>query len=148
MSQLTNLHPYQNRQSKQFKPNVCQRRGKPLTNSGRGNQYYNNKNRNRFYHKGSHMIQIEVIIGTIRISEAGTTVEMIGKGVMYNWGDRKKNIKDRNRSYDGGRCKEKGNIGKFSRNRWDSWFGNRGRSSLGIKVKRKDVITVDNQDIL
>ena len=39
----------QNRQLKPFKPRVYQGRNQSLTNSGRGNQYYNNSNRNRFY---------------------------------------------------------------------------------------------------
>ena len=41
----------QNSQLKLFKPRIYQNRGRPLTNSGRGD-HYNNKNRNRFHDKG------------------------------------------------------------------------------------------------
>ena len=39
----------ENRQLKPFRPRVYQGRGQHLTKSGRGDQYYNNKNRNRFH---------------------------------------------------------------------------------------------------
>ena len=42
----------QNRQSKPFKRRVYKGRGQPLTNSGRGDQYSNNKIY-RFYDKGT-----------------------------------------------------------------------------------------------
>ena len=42
----------QDRHLKPFEPKVYKDRGWPLTNSGRGEQYYNNENRNRFYDKG------------------------------------------------------------------------------------------------
>ena len=48
-----------------------------MAKSGRDDQYYN-KNRNRFYEKAGHMIEIEETIGTIRILEVGTTLERIG----------------------------------------------------------------------
>ena len=41
-----------NSQSKLFKARVYQGRGHPLKNLGRGDQYYNNKNRIRFCDKG------------------------------------------------------------------------------------------------
>ena len=61
----------QNRWSKPFKLRVYQSRGCPLTYLGIGDQYNKNINRNRFCDKAGHMIEIEVIIGTIRILEAG-----------------------------------------------------------------------------
>ena len=47
-------------------------------NSGMGDQYYNNKKNRDSMIKAGHTMEIEVMIGTIQILEAGTTLNMIG----------------------------------------------------------------------
>ena len=67
--------------------------------------------------KAGHAIEIEVIIGTIRILEAGTLGDRnIGK---YDKGS-EVNFKDRDKLYDRGRSRDKYNRGRSSRNRRDS----------------------------
>ena len=69
----------QNRQSKPFKPRVYQGRGQPLTDSGGHDQYYYNKNRNKFYDKSRPYDKNKRYDkNNQNFSDVGTTLEMIG----------------------------------------------------------------------
>ena len=94
-----------------------------------------------------HIIKIEVIIGTIRILEEGTTLRDDRNRDKYNRGDRRI-FKDKDRSYDGGRNRDRDKRGIFSRNRRDSGSRNEGKSTSRNKVKREGVISIENWDIL
>ena len=102
-----------------------------MTNLGRCDQYYNNKNENKFYDEGRSYNKIEVIIGTIRISGVGTTLEMIGIEVNLLKRDRTERSNDRARSRD------RNNRGRFIKNGRDSASRNRGGSTSRDKSEER-----------
>ena len=84
--------------------------------------------------KGSLHVKIEGIIGTIRIPEIGTMLEMIGIELnIIEVIEEMLRIDIR---------------GRFSRNRKRVDVGIEVDPPLMIKVKREDIIIVENQDIL
>ena len=58
--------------------------------------------------KAGHMIEIDVIIGIIRISEVGTTFRDDRNRGKYDNGDRR-DFEDRDRSHDRGRSRDRDN---------------------------------------
>ena len=95
-------------------------------NSGRGDQYYNNKNRNGIYDKSRSYDRSISYDMNNRNFRGRNTFRDDRNRCKYNKGNRR-NFKDRDRSYDMYRNRGRDNRLRSSMNRGDSGSRNRGR---------------------